>query len=554
MKHKSVLKNKYSEFIKKTKKVFCSVKSITPAKARKFRPLPEIENILEARTGDLKESEDRNRAMLNALPDMMFLFSEDGTFLDYHAPDSQLLKAPPEAFMGHNIKELFPCSISEITMEQIKNIIKTGKNAHYSYELPIGEETRSFESRMVPCGDNNFLAIVHEVTNLKSAEKEKENLQNQLIQAQKMEAVGRLAGGVAHDFNNMLSVIMGHSEMILEQLDDSSPLFSSLNEIKKAAGRSADLTRQLLAFARKQAVAPEIIDLDKAVERMLKMLRRLIGEDIDLIWKPSETHGSIKIDKSQVDQIMANLCINARDAISGTGTISISTENIYFNNNDCLSVPGIRPGNYIILSVSDSGCGMDKETLSNIFEPFFTTKEREKGTGLGLATVYGIIKQNNGFINVKSTPGEGSEFRIYLPEYEKKIKEKQKENCCSSEINRATILLVEDETEILEITRMMLEYTGYKVLPPNTPEEAIITATGYQEKIDILLTDVIMPEMNGRELKENIEKLYPGLKCLFMSGYTSDIIAPHGIMDKNVNFIQKPFSMRDLNEKIGSII
>ncbi len=241
MEHKSVLKNKYKEFVKKTKYIFNSVKFRKPVEARKCRSLPEIENILETRTGDLKESEDRNRAMLNALPDMMFLFSEDGVFLDYHAPDSQLLKAPPEAFMGHNIRDIFPGDISEITMEQIKNIIETGENAHYSYDIPIGEETRSFESIMVPCGDNNFLAIVHDVTDLKSAEKEKENLDNQLIQAQKMEAVGRLAGGVAHDFNNMLSVIMGHSEMMLEQIEDSSPLFSSLNEIKKAAGRSADL-------------------------------------------------------------------------------------------------------------------------------------------------------------------------------------------------------------------------------------------------------------------------------------------------------------------------
>ncbi len=400
-----------------------------------------------------------------------------------------------------------------------------------------------------------MVGAAQDITERKQAETEQEKLQEQLSQAQKMESVGRLAGGVAHDFNNMLGVILGHTELALLQADENHELHDDLKEIQKAAKRSADITKQLLAFARKQTISPRQLDLNDTVESMLNMLRRLIGEDIDLVWKPSAHLWSVKMDPSQVDQILANLCINAKDAISGVGKLTIETGKKSFDEEYCKEHPGFIPGDFVLLAVSDNGCGMDKKTLDNLFEPFFTTKEVGKGTGLGLATIYGIVKQNNGFINVYSEPGQGSTFRIYLPrlvadeDIDKAVPEK-KEAAGGTE----TILLVEDEPTILRMTRMMLEKKGYTVLPAATPGEAVEKAKNHSSPIDLLMTDVVMPEMNGRELSGLITDLYPDIKLLFMSGYTSDIIAHQGVLDAGVAFIQKPFSMADLTEKMRNIL
>ena len=261
------------------------------------------------------------------------------------------------------------------------------------------------------------IEVIKDITELKKSEKANIQLQEQLVQAQKIESVGRLAGGVAHDFNNMLGVILGHAELAQQQLDKTQPLFYSLEEIHKAAQRSADITRQLLAFARKQTIAPQIIDLNESVAGMLTMLRRLIGEDIDLAWLPGKSLGSVNMDPSQLDQILANLFVNARDAIVDTGKVTIETDNVAFDEAYCRVHAGFIPGEYVMLAVSDNGCGMDMETMSHLFEPFFTTKEMDKGTGLGLAMIYGIVKQNNGFINVYSEPGQGTTFKIYLPRH-----------------------------------------------------------------------------------------------------------------------------------------
>jgi len=384
---------------------------------------------------------------------------------------------------------------------------------------------------------------------------EREKLHAQLQQAQKMESVGRLAGGVAHDFNNMLGVILGHVEMALEDVDPEQPLFADLQEIHKAAERSAALTRQLLAFARKQTVAPRVIDLNTTVEGMLKMLRRLIGEDIDLLWKPGNSLQPVKVDPSQIDQLLANLCVNARDAIAGTGKVTIETGMVTFDEDYCAANLGFVPGEYVLLAVSDDGCGMDKGTLSHLFEPFFTTKELGRGTGLGLASVYGIVKQNDGFINVYSEPGRGTTFKVYLPQHKVKahtFPEKAPDR--STEGGRETILLVEDETAILRMTATMLERMGYKVLAAATPGEAIRLALEYIGRIDLLMTDVVMPEMNGRELAGNLLRTFPNLKRLFMSGYTANVIAHHGVLDPGVHFIHKPFSKKELADKIREIL
>jgi len=393
--------------------------------------------------------------------------------------------------------------------------------------------------------------LIQDITERKRAAEEKAKLEAQLQQAQKMESVGRLAGGVAHDFNNMLGVILGHADLALEQVDPAQPLHDDLTEIRKAAKRSADLTRQLLAFARKQTIAPKVLDLNETVEGMLKMLRPLIGEDIDLAWLPGAGLWPVKLDPSQIDQILANLCVNARDAISGVGKITIETGNVALDEDYCAAHAGFVPGEFALLAVSDDGCGMDKETLAHIFEPFFTTKEVGKGTGLGLATIYGIVKQNNGFINAYSEPDQGSTFRIYLPRHMGKAGQMQKKGPAEPALRgQEIILLVEDEPAILTLTTMILERQGYTVLAANTPGEAIRLAREHAGEIHLLMTDVVMPEMNGRDLAKNLLSLYPHLKRLFMSGYTANVIAHHGVLDGGVYFIQKPFSIKELAAKV----
>ena len=409
--------------------------------------------------------------------------------------------------------------------------------------------------RTVYGSDGTFLgrrACNRDITERKHREEEMSRLQAQFQQAQKMESVGRLAGGVAHDFNNMLGIILGYAELALDKVDPGQSLHSNLEEIRKAANRSADLTRQLLAFARKQVIAPSVLDLNETVEGMLNMLRRLIGEDIDLAWLPGAGLWPVKVDPSQIDQILANLCVNARDAIAGEGKVTVETENVAFDAAYCAAHVGFITGEYVLLAVSDNGCGMDKEMLAHIFEPFFTTKGVGQGTGLGLSTVYGAVKQNNGFLNVYSEPGQGTTCKIYLPRHVGKDEQIQKKEGPAEPIRHGyeTILLVEDEPELLEMIKLMLEMQGYAVLAASAPGEAIRLAEVHSGEIHLLMTDVIMPEMNGRDLARNLQSLYPKIRRLFMSGYTANVIAHHGILDPGVNFIQKPFSIKDLAAKV----
>ncbi|MDD2540445.1 MAG: ATP-binding protein [Desulfuromonadaceae bacterium] len=395
-----------------------------------------------------------------------------------------------------------------------------------------------------------------DITERKRAEEEKTKLESQLQQSQKMESIGRLAGGVAHDFNNMLTVILGHAQLGLMHLEPTNRVCADLKEISKSAERSAELTRQLLAFARKQTVEPKVLDLNITVMEMFKMLQRLIGEDIHIVWQPAPELWKVKIDPSQIDQILVNLCVNARDAIDGTGWITIEIENSTIDMEYCAANLEATPGEYIRLTVSDDGGGMDKETLVHIFEPFYTTKELGKGTGLGLPTVYGIVKQNNGFINLYSEPGQGTTFSIYLPRYEEGVSGKMPEAEVTKLLLRGheTILLVEDEPAILNITALMLEKQGYNVLAAHSPGEAIQMARVHVGDIMLLMTDVIMPEMDGRELANNILLLYPHIKRLFMSGYTADVITHHGVLEEGACFIQKPFTLPDIAAKVREIL
>jgi PAS domain S-box-containing protein len=380
-------------------------------------------------------------------------------------------------------------------------------------------------------------------------------LEAQFRQAQKMEAVGRLAGGVAHDFNNMLGVILGYTEMALEQADPAQRLFANLQEIQKAAERSASLTRQLLAFARKQTIAPKTLDLNDAVAEILKMLRQLIGEDIRLVWLPGADLHPVRIDPSQVDQLLANLCLNARDAIAGVGNITLETGNITVNAGYCAVHVEAIPGEYVFLAVSDDGQGMDKETLAHIFEPFFTTKEIGKGTGLGLATVYGIVKQNNGFVYAYSEPDMGTMFRIYLPQVAAEAAATAAADTAETPKGRKeTILLVEDEDSLRTVYKLFLDDLGYNVLLAETPKEALELSARYPGDIHLLLTDVVMPGMNGRQLADRISAAKPNIKELFMSGYTADVMIERGVLEQNKAFISKPFTRDELARKVRSVL
>jgi len=503
----------------------------------------------------LRESEERNRAMLNALPDMIFVFSREQKFIDFRASETDKLLMPPDIFIGKHITEVLPPDLMRVTRENIESVFSTGDMRVYQYSLQNGDSIRYYESRMVLKSSEEVLAIVRDVTQSRENEEERAHLQTQLIQAQKMESVGRLAGGIAHDFNNMLGAITGYSELALRKIEAESPLRRYLEEILKTAGRSADLTRQLLAFARQQVIEPKIISLNNTVENMLAMLKRLIGENITLEWKPCNGLWPVNVDPAQMDQILANLTINARDAISGSGFVSIETMNCVIDEDYSSAAENLPPGNYVVLIVSDTGSGMDRETREKIFEPFFTTKELGHGTGLGLATVYGIVKQNKGYINVYSEPGRGTSFKIYFP------------GLCGENIHAETdistmlphgegetILIVEDEPAIIEITRSILEEINYKVITAASPAEAKALSAGYDGRIDLLVTDIIMPEMNGRELAAEIAEYRPGIKTLFMSGYTADVIARQGIIEEGISFIQKPFSMKDIALKIKSVV
>ena len=391
------------------------------------------------------------------------------------------------------------------------------------------------------------IEIVEDIT-------EKLHLESQIRQAQKMEAVGQLAGGVAHDFNNMLSVILGYAELGLSQVKPNEPLHAELGEIIKAANRSAEITRQLLAFARKQTITPVVIDLNQTAKSMLRMLRRLIGEDIELVWRPTAGVCPVKMDPIQVDQILVNLCVNARDAISGVGRITIKTGAALIDDTYCAVHAGFIVGDFVVLTVSDDGCGMDRETIDHIFEPFITSKSVGQGTGLGLSTVYGIVKQNSGFINVYSEPGKGTTFNIYLPRFEIPAIEPPREKAQLPVGAGETVLLVEDEPSILAISTMMLERLGYRVLGANGPAAALGFAADDANHIQLLITDVIMPDMNGRELAQRVQNTHPGIRTLFMSGYPADVIADRGALGENVHFIQKPFTQKDMAAKVRAAL
>jgi PAS domain S-box-containing protein len=427
-------------------------------------------------------------------------------------------------------------------------IVRAGSGEE-RWVLGIGRLEFSPEGRPV-----RMIGTIQDITERKNSEAEQERLAEELQQSRKLESIGRLAGGVAHDFNNMLQIISGNAELALADIspgDGANAARDCVRDVLKASERSAQLVSQLLAFARKQTIMPRTLDLNEAVESTLKMLQRLIGEQIELAWRPAAALWPVKADPVQIDQILTNVCLNARDAMPHGGQITIETANISFDDAFCARHSYYRPGDYVMLAIGDSGTGMDKETLRLLFEPFFTTKTLGQGTGLGLATVYGIVKQNHGFIDVYSEPDRGSCFKIYLPRHPEAAAQPIPLAAPSPACGGGkTILLVEDDPAILDITRTLIEKIGCRVLPALTPGEALHLADEHPGDFHLLMTDVVMPGMTGRDLAKNIQKMHPGIPCLFMSGYTANVIAHHGVLDPGVHFIQKPFGMEALAAKL----
>ncbi|WCJ60205.1 PAS domain-containing protein [Fontisphaera persica] len=421
------------------------------------------------------------------------------------------------------------------------------KSGEWKWILSVGKIVQ-FDSQGRPL---RMIGTHTDITAQRDAEATQKKLREQLTQAQKLDSIGRLAGGVAHDFNNMLQAILGNIAIALEDLPPDSPVRENLREVEQAAQRSAELTRQLLAFARKQNVSPMVLDLNQTVTDMLKMLRRLIGENIQLDWKPGANLWHVFMDPGQLDQILANLCVNARDAISAHGLITIETANASLDTTYAATHAEVAPGDYVMLAVTDNGSGMDARTKAHLFEPFFTTKEPGKGTGLGLATVFGIVKQNRGLINVYSEPGQGSTFKVYLPRASQNAAPEIASPPATLRRGNETILVVEDEAQVLALAERILSHHGYTVLSAHTPQEALRIAEQHPGTIHLLITDVIMPGMNGRELYLQLLPNRPNLRCLYMSGYTANVIAHQGIVDPGVNFIEKPFTIQSLLGKLN---
>ncbi|MBN2332990.1 MAG: PAS domain S-box protein [Deltaproteobacteria bacterium] len=486
-------------------------------------------------------------------PDAVFWINAEGQFPYVNAQACRSLGYSRDELMQLNLWDIDVGFTQELWGPHWQNVRKSGgarlERLHRRkdgtvFPVEISSTNIDFEDQV------HHVAYVRDISDRVNANNERKKLEAQLIQSQKMESVGRLAGGVAHDFNNMLSVIMGYSELIKIKLAPDDQFIRELEQIQQATKRAQEITQQLLAFSRKQVFEPKVLNINDLISSFENNLSRLIGEDITLEFFPSRDIRNIEFDQTQIEQILMNLAINARDAMPAGGSLTFETANVSLDEAYCRKHIGFIPGDFVQISVSDNGIGMDAENIDHIFEPFFTTKEIGKGTGLGLSTVYGIVKQGGGFINVYSEPDRGTTFRIYIPastgEAEPlKIAENQ-EPVSGSE----TVFLVEDDEMVREVTEISLRELGYTVVSAAGPEEAIAVFAKEQDTVDLLITDVVMPKMNGKVLYERLKSVRPDLKVLYMSGYTANIIVNHGVLDKGVQFISKPFNIRELSKKV----
>jgi PAS domain S-box-containing protein len=501
----------------------------------------------------LLTSEKTLRSYIDNAPEGIIITDTMGLITDVNPAAARMLEYPTNVLKGMPLLDTLTEESRAGGEIALRELSRNGLDKRELLMITTTGQEVVVSAAAAQLPDNRLIWFCRDITDTRHNEDEKARLKEQLNQLQKMESIGRLAGGVAHDFNNLLTIILGNSEMAMSFVSPGHVIYQALEQIQKTAQHSANLTRQLLAFARKQTVLPQVLNLNSAVRNMFSLLRRLIGEDINLQLIPGENLRPVCIDPTQVDQILANLCVNARDAIKGVGRVTIITGNVTFDSSEAR--PGLGAGDYVMLAMSDTGCGMSPDTVQHIFEPFFTTKGVGEGTGLGLSMVYGAVQQNNGSIEVESELNVGTTFRIYFPACGDMTEETTAESRSQqAEKGMGTILLVEDEPGILRITTSYLETLGYKVLPARSPMTALAFAEDTQQEITMLITDVVMPEMNGNDLAERILELRPGLGIIFMSGYTPNVIAQRGVMARSTHFMQKPFTMESLASKIKNVL
>lgn len=462
-----------------------------------------------------------------------------------------------EMFLDHIVPE---------DRDAIKALIRGSIKKRQDYEFECRIQPTVGEVRWImatgafyvdkSCDESHVLAIVQDITERKRSEKERDTLQTQLLHAQKLEVIGQLAGGIAHDFNNHLTAILGYIELAINAVDETHPVAKYIKTIQKSALRSAELTNKLLAFARKQPIRPKVVNLNMEIEELLPILAQLIHRGIEIEWYPIHHKALITIDPSQIDQILTNFCVNARDAITGSGKITITTDIVQVQEKEDGTKHSYQiPGHYVKLTVTDTGCGIGMETLPHIFEPFFTTKEVGKGTGLGLSTIYGIVKQNKGYIDCKSERGKGTTFTLWLPQYEGNRDMKQiPDPELLQQAEKKTILLVEDERDVLNLVKRVLEINDFKVFAASDAEQALEIAAKNPDKINLLLTDVRLPKMNGVELSQRLQSEYPNIKTLFMSGYSDWINESMPKSDRKFTFISKPFTFKELLNSVDKAL
>jgi two-component system cell cycle sensor histidine kinase/response regulator CckA len=508
----------------------------------------------------LRESENRYRTIFENTGTATLIMEEDTTI--------SLVNTEFEKLTGYSKEEIEGKKSWTELMD--KGLLETSKEYHRlrridpdlaprSYELQVIAKDGNIKSAIVTVsmipGTKKSLASALDITVIKQAAKEKAALEEQLRQSQRMEAIGLLAGGVAHDFNNLLTVIKGYSQLSLHEMTDGNPLMGNIEEIKNAAERAADLTRHLLAFSRRQIMEMKVLDLNTILQNLEKMLRRLIGEDIELTFSLGDDLGRVKVDPGQIEQVIMNLAVNARDAMPKGGKLTIETANVELDEEYAHAHVAVKPGRYIMLSVSDTGVGMAPEVKERVFEPFFTTKEKGKGTGLGLSTAYGIVKQSKGNIWVYSEPGKGTTFKIYLPRVDEPLEELG-ENVEKEEfpLGSETILIVEDDEGVRKLAVRILKKQGYKVLESSQGDDALQLCEEYKEPIHLMLTDVVMPVMNGHELTQRLILRHPETKVLYMSGYTDNAIVHHGMLKRGTNYLQKPFTLDGLIKKVREVL
>jgi len=507
----------------------------------------------------LRESEERYRTLFEGSRDAVYITTREGKFIDFNQAFLDLFGHSREELVALQAQDAYVHPVERYRFQQ--EIEKNGFVRDYEVKLrkKDGKEMDCLLTASVRRGNDGtilgYQGIIRDISERKRAEQEMKALEEQLRQSQKMEAIGRLAGGIAHDFNNILTIIKGYSQLSLSELKEGHPLKENIEGIEKATDRATDLIRKILAFSRRQVMEMRVLDLNTLLVDLDKLLRRIIGEDVELVTVMVEDLGRVKVDPGQIEQVILNLVVNAKDAMPNGGKLTIETANAELDEIYARSHIAVIPGRYVMLSVSDTGAGMRPEVRERIFEPFYTTKEKGKGTGLGLSTVYGIVKQSGGNIWVYSEPGQGTTFKIYLSREEEPLEE-IREKVVKEELPRGseTVLVVEDEEELRKLAVRVLQKQGYKVLEASQGDKALFISEQHEEPIHLLVTDVVMPGLSGRELSERLTSLRPEIKILYMSGHTNSVILHHGVLEPGVNLLQKPFTPEALTRKVREVL